>query len=339
MRTSAVARFIRYFFAYYNHHYVISCPMVAPPNLAASTLSTASGWEPILRVVLGSVGSTITKSMYGKALEDFFTWRDQQGAPGLTKATVQAHRAYLESLGYAPATVNQRLSAIRKFAAEAANLDLLPLDQAVAICRLPNVRKTGSQPGHSLSKQQSEELINAPDAGTTKGKRDRVLLALLVGCAMRRSEAVSLDVEDIQQEGGRLVFIRVVGNRGRIRSVSVPDWVEEAIAHWRSAAHLERGPLLRSVSRRGEIASGRLSPQSVFNIVQHYGRQIAVTVCPEDLRRTCAKLSRPDEGPLAEIQMLLGHASLASTERYLGDRPKLAPSANGRVQLSWKRAS
>lgn len=312
--------------------------MRATPKAAEPVLSTPSAWAPIIQVVLDSLRSTITKTMYRKAIEDFLGWQEQGGSD-FSQAAVRGYLVYLESLGYAPATLNQRLTAIRRFAAEAANCDLLPLGQAVAICRVRNVRQMTAPSATSLSKQKSEELINAPDGRTTKGKRDRVLLALLVGCALRRREAVNLDVEDIQYEGGRAVLIRVVGQRGRIRSIAIPDWIEEAIAPWLSAAQIKSGPLLRAVSRRGEIASSRLSPQTVFNIVKQYGKHIGVAVCPHDLRRTCAKLCYPNDGDLDQIRVLLGHGSLATTERYLSGRQNVATAASERVRLRWKRAS
>jgi site-specific recombinase XerD len=300
---------------------------------------TGDAWSPVVRAVLDSVRSTITKTMYRKAIEDFLGWHQQQGGPGFTQATVRGHLTFLESLGYAPATLNQRLSAIRKLAAEAANSNLVPLDQAVGICRTSNVRQTATPSASSLSKQKSEELINAPDGRTTKGKRDRVLLALLVGCALRRREAVNLNVEDIQYEGGAAALMRVVGTTERIRSIAIPNWVREAIARWLSATQIESGPLLRAVSRLGEIAPGRLSPQTVFNVVRQYGQRIGVVVRPDDLRRTCAKLCYPNDGELDQISVLLGHASLAITERYLGDRQNVATAASERVHLRWKRAS
>ena len=277
--------------------------------------------------------------MYRKAIEDFLDWQEQRGSD-FNQSAVRDYLVYLESVGYAPATLNQRLSAIRRFVAEAANRNLLSLGEAVGICRVRNVRQTGTPSATSLSRQKSEELINAPDGQTTKGMRDRVLLALLVGCALRRREAVNLDVEDIQYESGRAVLIRVVGQRGRIRrSVAIPDWIEEAIAQWLSVAQIKSGPLLRAVSRLGMIASSRLSAQTVFNTVQEYGKHIGVVVRPHDLRRTCARLCCPNDAGLDQIRMLLGHASLATTARYLSGRQNVSTAASQRVRLRWKQAS
>jgi site-specific recombinase XerD len=308
------------------------------PRAPEPALSTASAWAPIIQVVLAGLRSTITKTMYRKAIEGFLDWQEQHGSD-FNQSAVRDYLVYLESVGYAPATLNLRLSAIRRFVAEAANCNLLPLGEAVGICRVRNVRQMTAPSATSLSRQKSEELINAPDGQTTKGMRDRVLLALLVGCALRRREAVNLDVEDIQYESGRAVLIRVVGQRGRIRSVAIPDWIEEAIAQWLSVAQIKSGPLLRAVSRLGTIASSRLSPQTVFNTVQEYGKRIGVVVRPHDLRRTCAKLCCPNDAGLDQIRVLLGHASLATTARYLSGRQNVSTAASERVRLRWKQAS
>jgi len=313
--------------------------MVAAPATSESVLCSGAAWTSAVQAVLKSVGSTVTKAMYRKAIEDLFRWLAKQGSPALTESSIRSHLVYLESVGYAPATLNQRLSAFRKLAAVAANFDLLPLDQAVQICRICNVRHTATAPTASLSKQKSEELINAPDSQTSKGKRDRALLAMLVGCALRRREVVNLDVEDIQYADRRAVFMRVAGHRGQIRLIAIPGWVEEALSQWLSSAGIDRGPILRAVSRQGEIASDRLSPQTVFNIVKQYGKRIGVAVRPDDLRRTCAKLCHPGDGELDQMRALLGHSSLAATERFLCCRENVATVARERVHLRWGQAS
>lgn len=312
---------------------------MAVTQLSESVLSSEAARTAIVRAVLESVGSTITKAMYRKAIEDFFRWLEQQSSPVFTESAVQSHLVYLESVGYAPATLNQRLSAVRKLARQAANSDLLPLHQAVQICRIRNVRQTAASAATSLSRQKSEDLINAPDGQTNKGRRDRVLLALLVGCALRRREVVDLNIEDIQYADGHAVLIRVAGRRGRIRSIVIPGWIEEALALWLSSAGIEQGPILRAVSRQGEVGSDRLSPQTVLNIVRQYGERVGVTVRPQDLRRTCAELCRPGGGELGNIQVLLGHSALATTERYLCGRENLATVASHRVNLRWRQAS
>ena len=84
-----------------------------------------------------------------------------------------------------------------------------------------------------------------------KGKRDYVILALLVGCALRRQELASLDVEFVQMREGRWVLADLEGKGRRVRTVAIPVWVKHGMNAWMSAAGIEEGPLLRSIAKGG----------------------------------------------------------------------------------------
>jgi integrase len=92
-----------------------------------------------------------------------------------------------------------------------------------------------------------------------KGKRDYVILALLVGCALRRNELAGLDLETIQQREGRWVLADLEGKGRRIRTVAIPIWVKQGINAWMTAAGIGDGRLLRSVSKSGKINRDTLS--------------------------------------------------------------------------------
>jgi site-specific recombinase XerD len=86
--------------------------------------------DAIIQVVLDSVDSEHTRRAYERALRDFFAWYDEVGRPPLNKATVQRYTAELREQGMGAGSINQRLSAIRKLAREAADNGALP--EAVA---------------------------------------------------------------------------------------------------------------------------------------------------------------------------------------------------------------
>jgi integrase len=292
--------------------------------------------DQVKRLVLDAVSSPSTRTMYAKALGDFFQWHTEQGSPPFSRAAVQAHRAALESHGYAPSTVNQRLAAIKKLAREAAANGLLDAAVAAGIDQVPGVKQQGTRAGNWLTKAQAEALINVPDPATLKGKRDRALLALLVGCGLRRGEAVALTVAHIQQRDGRWVIVDLRGKHGRLRTIAVPAWVKQAADLWCQAAGITGGRILRSLNRHGQITGDSLSPQAVLAVAVFYGEQLGLRLRPHDLRRTCAKLCRSGGGELEQIQLLLGHASIQTTERYLGTRQNLAAAPNDRLGLVWK---
>jgi len=293
--------------------------------------------DQVKLLVLNAVSSRSTRVMYAKALDDFFRWRLGQGSPAFSRATVQAHRAMLESKGYAASTINQRLSAIRKLASEAAANGLLDAETAACIHQVPGIEQRGIRAGNWLTRTQAEALIHAPDARTRKGKRDRALLALLVGCGLRRGEAVALTAGHIAQRDGRWVIADLRGKHGHIRTLPVPAWVKQAIDVWMADAAITEGRVLRALNRHGQLCGDSMSPQAVWNVVTSYGQALGLSLKPHDLRRTCAKLCRSGGGELEQIQMLLGHASIVTTERYLGTRQDLVNAPNDRIGLHWNR--
>ena len=292
--------------------------------------------DEIKRLVLDAVSSSSTRTMYAKALDDFFAWRAEQGSPPFNRAAVQAHRTVLESKGYAPSTINQRLAAVKKLAREAAANGWLDAETAAAIDQVVGIKQQGVRAGNWLTRAQAEALINYPDPSTLKGKRDRAILALLVGCGLRRGEAVSLTLDHLQQRDGRWVIVDLRGKHGRVRTIPVPAWVKLALDLWLEAARIGEGRLLRSLNRHGRVTGSSLSPQAVLAGVRFYGRELGLKLQPHDLRRTCAKLCRAAGGELEQIQLLLGHASITTTERYLGSRQDLVHAPNDRIGLHWR---
>ena len=116
-----------------------------------------------------------------------------------------------------------------------------------------------------------------------------------------------------------------------------PSAVEEARHRVRQAeaAGIVEGRVLRSLNPgRGTMGSS-LSPQAVFAVVAAYGRRLELRIQPHDLRRTCAKLCRAGGGELEQIQLLLGHASIQTTERYLGVKQDLVHAPNDRIGVRW----
>jgi integrase len=284
-------------------------------------------------LVRDAVSSPLTRVMYARALNDFFGWWTGQGRPPFTRATVQAWRAALEAKGLAPASVNQKLSAIRKLATEAAYNGLLDPAAMQAIRDIRGAEQRGVRTGNWLTKRQAEALLAAPDPATNQGKRDRAILAVLVGCGLRRDEAVRLTFAHIQQRDGRWCVVDLVGKKGRYRTVPMPAWTKTAIDSWVTAASITAGPMFRGVNKGDAIAGERLSTQGIRRAVTRYADAIA----PHDLRRTFAKLAFKGGAKLDQIQLSLGHASMQTTERYLGVQQDLTdalrlPASEGRVK-------
>src|SRR4051812_32925202 len=192
----------------------------------------AAAMARIKGLVLDSLPSRESRRAYTRALDDFLDWCHRHGATGFTKAAVNAYRAALEARGLSPSTVNLRLSAIRKLAMEAADNGLMPSDLAQGIARVKGVGRAGTRTGTWLTLDQSERLLSAPDPSTTKGRRDRALLAVLIGTGLRRREVAALTIQHIQLRDARWVIVDLIGKGGRIRTVPMPSWTKTAIDAW-----------------------------------------------------------------------------------------------------------
>ena len=291
-------------------------------------------WEKLKTLVLDSFSSRITKRVYNMALDEFLGWFQQAPRPGFTKATVSAWRASLEARGLGSSSIIIRMSAIRKLAAEAADNGLLAPDLAGGIARVKSAKTQGIRTGNWLSLRQAQALLSAPNATTTKGLRDRAIIAVLLGCGLRRSEVAALTFAHVQQRDGRWCIVDLVGKHGRVRTAPMPNWVKAAIDTWTSAAQVENGRVFRPVDRADRATGEVLSEKVVWQLIRPHAESAGVPgIAPHDLRRTCAKLCRAGGGELEQIQLLLGHASVQTTERYLGTKQDLVHAPNDAIKL------
>jgi integrase len=281
------------------------------------------------QMVLDSVRSIHSKRNYAKALDDLFAFSVSRP---LSRALLMEYRTSMENLS--PSTINVRMSAIRKLVGEARNNGLIGLEEAANLTDVPNIRQMGTRQGNWLNREQAKELLLVPDRSKLKGKRDYVILALLVGCALRRQELASLTIEDIQLREGRWVIIDLRGKGGRIRTVAVPIWVKQGIDAWIAAAKIEKGRLLRPLSKSGKMVGEELGDWAIWSVVEQSSKQIGIEhFGAHDLRRSCAKLCRKNGGDLEQIKFLLGHSSIQTTERYLGSEQEIAVAVNDNLGL------
>src|SRR6267143_6562769 len=114
----------------------------------------------------------------------------------------------------------------------------------------------------------------------------------------------------------------------------MPTWVKVAIDAWTSGAIVADGHVFRPVNRADRAGREGLGEKVVWQMLQQYAEAVGVAgIAPHDLRRTCAKLCRAAGGKLEQIQLLLGHASVQTTERYLGTRQDLIHAPNDAIKL------
>ena len=244
----------------------------APPESREGEPLALTPAQTLLRkMVLDSVSSPHSRRNYAKALDDLFRFCASRP---LSRELLMEWRSTLESLS--PSTINVRLSAVRKMVGEARRAGMIGQEEAASLTDIPNIRQKGTRLGNWLTREQAKDLLTVPDRSTLKGKRDYVILALLVGCALRRNELAELDVETIQQREGRWVLADLEGKGRRIRTVAIPIWVKKGIDVWMTAAEIKDGRLLRSVSKSGKINRDTLSDWAVWSIVEQSSKQIGI---------------------------------------------------------------
>ena len=218
--------------------------------------------DRLKRLLLAGIAAPNSRRAYARALTDFVEWYVREPRGPFSKLVVEEYRTHLSTLQLAPSTINVRLSAIRKLASQAAEAGLLSAELASGIQRLKGARKLGVRAGNWLTKEQASQLIHSPDTKTLKGKRDRALLTLLIGCGLRRSELAGLSFDHIQQREGRWVLPDPVGKGGRLRTVPLPAWVKCAIDEWAAVAGLSEDRCFGRLTRVARCGSRALRPRS-----------------------------------------------------------------------------
>jgi integrase len=247
---------------------------------------------------------------------------------------VLRYRLELESRRLAPATINLRLAAVRRLAFEAADTGLLSPELAAGIARVKGAKRIGVRLGNWLTVDQSRNLLAAPDVQKLKGRRDRAILALMLGCGLRRGEVAALMVDHLQQREEHWLIADLVGKGAHIRTVPVPDWVQAAVDLWLTSAAITCGRIFRCVTRKGTVWGEGITEKVIWHVVKESARKAGIVkLSPHDCRRTCARLCHAAGGELEQIQFLLGHVSVETTERYLGCKQRLRSAVNDRIGL------
>src|SRR5260370_33792461 len=280
--------------------------------------------EESKNAVLHSLGAASSQESYGHAIDEFIGWYCSESRLAFNRTVVLWYRFFLEENILAPSTINVRL----------ADTGLLSPDLAAGIRRVKGAKRLGAGIGNRLTADQSRTLLGEPPSGSLRGKRDRAILALLIGCGLRRAELVGLGTEDFQVREERFVIADLVGKGKHIRTVPVPPWAKRAVDEWTAAAGINRGTIFRRVSRLDKIWGDRITPKAIWHVVKAAAKRAEIeNLAPHDLRRTCARLCHLAGGELEQIQFLLGHASVQTTERYLGCKQRLSQAVNDNLGL------
>lgn len=200
----------------------------------------------------------------------------------------------------------------------------LPMVQA-ALMRLDAINQAihttapkGEKAHTWLSQAQVKALMNTCE-DTEEGRRDWVVLALMVGAGLRREELVRVtcsDVRDLPMRNGKSRWVlHTVGKGAKERDIPISAVLAERLRAW--CDHIEGGKVARSLGRR-KVLGESLSEIAAFQIVRKHGAAIGKPgLDPHDLRRTFAQLGYEAGVPITQLSKLLGHSDIATTQRYL----------------------
>ena len=250
------------------------------------------------------------------------------------KTVVTRYRIHLEDRLLAPGTINVRLAAVRRLAYEAADTGLLSPELAAGIRRVKGAKKLGMRLGNWLTVEEARSLWQLPNMHSVKGRRDRAILAVLLGCGLRRRELIDLTLDHMQRREDHWAIVDLVGKGGHIRTIPMPDWVKQIVDDWLSEARIAHGRIFRCVSRRGVVWGTKITEKVVWCVVKEYAARLGVSkLAPHDLRRSCARFCHDSGGELEQIQFLLGHVSVQTTGKYLGCKQRFRHAVNDRLGI------
>ena len=284
-----------------------------------SDLSPTPRWQEAIesfhehvRFGLGRAERTV--EAYRRDATDFATYCSGLSIDGPDEVELPVLRRYLAHLaaaGYARSTMARRASTLRTWFAHLAGVGIVDRDPA----QLLATPKRGRSLPRVLRPEQVVALVTTPDPATAVGSRDRAVLELLYSTGARVSEACGLDLGAIDL---REAQIRVLGKGSKERILPLGEPAQAALAHYLERGRPELAPKDAAtdavfLNQRGR----RLGQRDVRRVVTEHARAAEVGhVTPHTLRHSYATHLLEGGAGLRAVQELLGHASLATTQRY-----------------------
>ncbi len=252
-------------------------------DASITTTEPANLPAPVIERVISNMSAALAPStlrVYRSGLKDFAAWCEGIEAAPLPSSPelVAGYVTELAERGLSVSTIEQRLAAIR-YAHEAQDIQTPTASKAVRLTMSGIRRKVGVAPKKQAAPATAERItamLSHVQGDGIKAVRDRAVLLLGFSSAMRRSELVALQVEDIERkEDGLLLTIRrsKTDQDGAGVTIAIPRGQSEgtcpvaAVEAWLAAAGIESGNVFRSITRHGAV-NGSLSGRAVADIVK-----------------------------------------------------------------------
>lgn len=269
--------------------------------------SLSNGSRRTMRSSLDMVSGFISG---GKADSLHFDWS------ALRYQHVAAVKAAMSEV-YAPSTANKMLSALKGVMKECSRLGYISSEDLAKVCDVSSVKGHRVPKGRALSKEELHSIFHccSEDENRKRGMRDYAILAIMYGSGLRRSELVSLDIEDYEISRASLTVRSGKGNMDRQSPIN-PS-ICAAIDGWLKFLNSNSGPMFRPISKSSRAMHRRITDQGILYVLQRRARESGVSsFTPHDLRRTFIGDLLDAGADISTVQQLAGHANVQTTARY-----------------------
>ncbi len=281
-----------------------------------------------------------TRRAYETDLKEFMSFsgisRPEQFRQ-VARAHLLAWRKALETRSLAGATIRRKLAALSSLFDYLCECNAVTNNPVNGVKRPTMETAEGRTP--AIGDHQARALLNAPDARTLQGKRDRAILSTLLYHGLRRAELCALSVGDMQQRQG-VVHFQVHGKGGKIRYMPIHPGTASAIdAYLMAAGHVtdNHAALFQALRPKDSHASSNsLTTDGVYKMVVGYAARLGIAVTgfgPHSLRATAATNALDHGVDIAKVQEWLGHANIATTRIY--DRRRMRPEDSPTFKVSY----
>ncbi|MDH5573174.1 MAG: tyrosine-type recombinase/integrase [Gammaproteobacteria bacterium] len=279
-----------------------------------------------------------TRRAYKNALQDFMVFTGIQQPEEfreVTRAHIIAWRDELVGRNLSAMTIRHRLAALSSLFEYLCEKNTVTHNPVKGVKRPAVESYEGKTP--ALGDHQARQLLDTPDSGSLKGKRNRAILAALLYHALRRDELCRLKVKDFKQERRGVPHLKVSGKGGKTRYVPLHPAASGLIHDYLEAAgHAleENGALFRSISNNRVVSSQKaITPDAVYKMVREYSEKLGFKIGAHALRATAATNALDHQADIAKVQEWLGHANIATTRIY--DHRKTRPEDSPTFKVSY----
>lgn len=297
----------------------------------------------IATFVTNNIPNLATRRAYQRHITDFLSWL-AVAKSGFSRASALSWRTSLIDQGASASHVNQAMAAVKKLTLELAYSGDIEQIVHQGIADIPALPRQGHRLGNWLSEDEANALLGAVKGARTADLRDKAILSLFLGAALRRQELAGLTVSQVVRRDGRTLLANIMGKGSKLRTLALREDVGENLrAYMAVAPHLKGNPpadtpLFGRVFKNGQGSRrAGITDQALYDLVKKYAKAAGLEgeIAPHDLRRTAAQMMYLGGAEIVQISKVLGHSSIPITELYLGLTMNLDNPANDLIELEF----